>query len=52
MSGEIKCSNEYCKSGEPGQEAHTCPYSEEIHEDYETKCTCCEDCEYECCQDI
>ena len=31
---------------------HTCPYAEEIAGDYETLCTCCDECETQCCQDI
>lgn len=33
-------------------EAHTCPYSEEINNDYETLCTCCPCQERECSMDI
>ena len=33
-------------------EPHTCPYSEDIHNDKETLCTCCEKCAHECCMDI
>jgi len=31
---------------------HTCPYLEELHDDYETKCNCCEDCQHECLMEI
>lgn len=32
---------------------HGCPYAWEIHGvDDDKYCTCCEDCEYECAQDI
>ena len=31
--------------------AHACPYKSEIHND-ETKCHCCDDCQYQCAQDI
>ena len=30
---------------------HPCPYMEEIHGD-SRPCTCCEDCVYQCAQDI
>jgi hypothetical protein len=33
-------------------EPHTCPYSQDIHNDNETLCTCCEKCAHECCMDI
>lgn len=33
-------------------EWHTCPYNEEINEDYETQCNCCEECMSECADDI
>lgn len=41
-----------CKCGLPGQERHGCPYAEDIHDDFETKCNCCGSCEQECCDDI
>lgn len=44
-----KCSR--CRR-EPAQEAHTCPFSCEIHENYDRMCDCCEDCTYECAMDI
>jgi hypothetical protein len=44
---------EMCKCGvNQATEPHTCPYAEDINEDYETKCTCCESCEQECAMDI
>ena len=33
-------------------EPHTCPFSVEIHDDYDTLCNCCEECEYQCAMDI
>lgn len=33
-------------------EAHTCPYAEEIADDYESMCNCCAHCYGECCMDI
>lgn len=33
-------------------EDHSCPYSEEIHGDYDSLCNCCEDCERQCAIDI
>jgi hypothetical protein len=31
---------------------HTCPYAEEIHNDYETLCDCDEEQTYQCAMDI
>lgn len=44
-SGRSGCTNE-------PREPHTCPYAEEIHDDYETLCTCCESCTHDCVYDI
>jgi hypothetical protein len=42
---------ERCQQGE-AQSPHTCPYAAEIANDYDTECTCCDECETQCCQDI
>lgn len=31
---------------------HTCPFKEEIHDDYATLCNCCDGCQRDCSQDI
>lgn len=31
---------------------HTCPFAEEIHNDSEKMCNCCERCTHECAMDI
>ena len=31
---------------------HTCPYQQEIHDDSDFQCTCCESCKQECADDI
>ena len=31
---------------------HGCPYKEDIDDDHEHRCTCCEDCQDECAWDI
>jgi hypothetical protein len=41
-----RCSNLKSRS------LHGCPYAEEIGEDFETKCSCCDDCTGECAMDI
>jgi hypothetical protein len=42
---------ERCQYG-VAQSPHTCPFSEDIAGDSETLCTCCSECENQCCQDI
>lgn len=32
-------------------EPHVCPFADEIHDDQETLCTCCEACTHECFMD-
>lgn len=46
-----------CGSGHPNcknspENPHSCPYQEDINNDHEFECTCCEDCEAECLADI
>ncbi len=42
-----------CKCGQnAGQAPHTCPYSEDINDDHETLCTCCDYCTDQCAWDI
>lgn len=42
----------YGDCGEYAEEPHTCPFSEEIHDDYESTCTCCRECAHQCAMDI
>lgn len=35
----------------PGKEEHTCPFAEEIHNDY-TECNCCDQCCHNCAMEI
>lgn len=44
-----KCS--HCDKDD-AQEPHTCPFSEEIYDNHETLCDCCEECTYQCIMDI
>lgn len=46
-----KCENKGCDC-EDQVTPHPCPYKSEIHNDEESLCTCCKDCEYQCSQDI
>ena len=49
--GEHKCtSGRECTN--QAQEPHTCPFASEIHNDNETLCECCTDCEHECAMDV
>ncbi len=41
-----------CKCGEEANPPHTCPYAEEIGEDSETTCVCCDECTTECVREI
>lgn len=34
-----------------GQADHTCPFNEEVEDDFETLCNCCKECENECAKD-
>ena len=37
----------------PAEELHSCPYAEDINNDYDPEyCNCCSNCTSECCQDI
>ena len=36
----------------PALEDHTCPYAEEINNDYDSTCNCCEECAHEYAMDI
>jgi len=54
MEEEVKSESiEMCGCGKnPASEEHTCPYASEINGDDESLCTCCADCEDECCMAI
>jgi len=42
-----------CMCGKEGEPPHPCPYAEEIGgNDDPEYCTCCGECEHECCMDI
>lgn len=45
-----KCKYGNCKN--PTDYMHSCPFAEEINDNYEEQCTCCDDCTYECAMDI
>lgn len=53
----LKCVGLECK-GRPEDERcdaeplHSCPYQEEINEDYSDHCTCCSECRIECLYEI
>lgn len=50
MDDYVECENLWCDN--VAQEPHACPYAEEINDDSETTCTCCEICEGNCAADI
>jgi len=37
-----------CKCQAKAKETHTCPYREDLFDDLEFKCNCCESCTQEC----
>jgi hypothetical protein len=43
---------EACRCGKPGDELHPCPFAADIHNDSETLCNCCHECERNCADDI
>lgn len=43
---------ESCNSNDISGETHTCPFREEISNDYEFECNCCEDCTNDCTMSI
>lgn len=47
-----RCEGGHCKGENYKSELHTCPYAEEINEDSDTLCDCCETCMHECAMDI
>ena len=46
---EDKCPK--CKKN-PATDSHICPYKQDINDDEETLCTCCDECRQECAWDI
>ncbi len=36
----------------PAQSLHSCPYQEDVNNDKEYRCNCCQDCLESCAQDI
>lgn len=44
-----KCSK--CKVND-AQLEHTCPYKEEMRDDSDSLCDCCDDCAHECAMDV
>lgn len=46
------CSGGFCKGKNAATEPHTCPFAEEINDDYDSLCTCCDECAHECAMDI
>lgn len=41
-----------CKCGETGEPDHSCPYAEEINDDSDSLCNCCQKCRHECAMDV
>lgn len=36
----------------PWQKDHVCPFKQDINDDSESLCNCCEECTHECAMDI
>lgn len=34
------------------EEYHTCPFEEDVNNDAQFKCMCCDECEHQCAMDI
>jgi hypothetical protein len=48
-----ECDETMCKCGKAKAEPlHSCPYREELFDDYEDSCRCCDACLRECLYDI
>lgn len=43
---------ERCHKNPASNEVHSCPYNEDVNNDHEPCCTCCDDCMHECAMDI
>lgn len=41
-----------CRHLDKQRPPHKCPFYVDVHNDKEFRCTCCEECEQECCDDI
>lgn len=41
-----------CRCGEPAIDPHPCPYAEDVNNDSEMHCVCCDECRYQCAMDI
>lgn len=41
-----------CSCGNDAINEHTCPFKEEINNDCESMCNCCEECMHQCAMDI
>lgn len=46
------CTGSHCGGKGIAEDDHTCPYAEEINNDRESLCNCCNVCANECAMDI
>jgi hypothetical protein len=46
---ENKCSK--CKK-EDAEPIHSCPFKCDVHNDYKTKCDCCDKCRHDCAMKV
>jgi hypothetical protein len=41
-----------CNCGNEQDDEHTCPFAEDVGNDSESLCRCCEECTYQCAMDV
>jgi len=46
------CTGHHCHGKGIGEDDHTCPFAEEINDDHESMCNCCNVCASGCADDI
>ena len=50
MDDAEKCQRTRCTA--KGEPLHGCPYQEDVNDNYEFRCNCCDECRHECAMDI
>lgn len=41
-----------CSCGQPSDGPHKCPYQDDVHNNPDPYCDCCDDCEQNCVRDV
>jgi len=47
-----RCDRDSCENPVESDELHPCPFDEEINDNHDARCNCCEECTNECAMDI